>query len=809
MLFNYLKIALRNIRKEKTYSLINILGLATGMAATLLILLYVQEELSYDGYHENSDRIYRVSREWLNGDGETTLHLGHCAPPFAPLLENDYSGMIEEAVRITSGSGPLISYGDVKIEEGGFYFGDEAVFDVFSWPLVSGDARQALTGPAMVVISESAASRYFGEEDPVGKQITFNNFGYKVPMTVTGVAADVPHNSHFHWDFMASFATIEQLFGRENMMQNWGSNNYGTYLLLSPGTTAEELSARFPEFLNRHLPRHTGSTADPADNNRLHLMPVEDIHLHSHLDSEMEANNDIAYIYVYTIIALFILTIACINFVNLSTARSARRAKEVGLRKVMGAYRRVLIGQFLTESVLFALIGLVLSCLIVVLVLPSFNQFINTGITFDLDSNRFIVLLLTGMVLFVGLVAGSYPAFYLSNFEPAVILKSGHKKAGSRVTMRSVLVVFQFMISIALIISVGIVKGQLEFMRTKDLGFKKENVMILPSSNEIYTQFENLKNRFEKQPGITQVSLASRVPSGRLLDSQGTTAEIDGAMQQLSIRIADIHVDHDYFSSLGIPVTAGRDFDPEIISDSTQAFIINESAVGSIGWSSAEDAVGKRIDYGGRSGQVIGVVKDFHFESLHQSIAPIIFLITNGRANNVIVRYDPTQKQEVEDYLAEQWSYLRPDFPFDYYEIENRFSGQYENEDRLASVVTWFSVLAVVIAALGLFGLSSFIAEQRIKEIGIRKVLGASVRQILVLLGTGFTVLVLIALLIAIPLAYYGMNIWLENFAYQDTISPWPFIAAGGLALFIAWITISYQTLRAALSNPVDTLHYE
>ncbi len=809
MLFNYLKIALRNIRKEKTYAIINILGLATGMAATLLILLYVQDELSYDDYHENSDRIYRVSREWLNGEGESTLHLGHCAPPFAPLLENDFEGIIDEAVRITDGGQPLISHEETRIEEPGFYFGDEDVFSVFSWPLVSGDPDKALTEPAQVVITESAAVRYFGNDDPLGQQIVFNNFGMSFPMTITGVAKDVPHNSHFSWDFMASFASIEQVFGRENMMQNWGSNNYGTYVLLAPNAELKSLEAEIPDFLDRHLPSNPQASTMPSEYNRLHLMPVTDIHLHSHLDSEMAPNNDIAYIYVYTIIAVFILMIACINFVNLSTAKSARRAKEVGLRKVMGAYRKSLVGQFLTESVVFAIISLLIASLIVTFALPYFNQFINTGIRFSLVGNQFIVLMLIGMVVFVGLLAGSYPAFYLSRFQPATILKSGHKATGRKFNFRSVLVVFQFLISISLIISVGIVHDQLDYVRSRSLGFNKENVMVLPSSNEIYAQFGNLKQRFEQQPGITEVSLASRVPSGRLLDSQGTTAEIDGEMKQLSIRVADIHVDHDYFNSLEISIIAGRDFDPAIISDSTNAFIVNEAAVNRIGWTSPQDAVGKRFDYGGRSGEIIGVVNDFHFESLHQTIAPIVFMITNGRANNVLVRYDPDQKAEVEAYLQEQWSYLRPDFPFSFFEIDNQFSEQYSNEDRLASVVTWFSILAVIIAALGLFGLASFIAEQRIKEIGIRKVMGASVSQILLLLTRGFTLLVLVALLIAGPLAYFGMRLWLKNFAYYGDIQAGPFLIAGGIALLIAWLTISYQTLRAALSNPIETLRYE
>lgn len=807
MLKNYIKIAFRNIRNQKSYAFINIFGLAIGMAATILILLFVQDELSYDRYHENSDRIYRVSREWVNEVGETSLHLGHCAPPFGPLLQNDYEGIIDEAARIGSAYGPLIVHEDVRIEENRFYIADANVFKVFSWDLVHGDPETALVEPGAVVITESTAIKYFDKTDVVGEELEFNNFGMTFPLKITGVTKDVPLNSHFKWDFLGSFATLEQAFGRDNMMQNWGSNNYATYVLLNESSKPADLQSKFPEFFDKHMEPHQGRM--PSERNRLHLMPVTDIHLHSHLDSEVEANSDIAYVYVYTIIALFILIIACINFMNLATARSAKRAKEVGLRKVMGAYRSGLIKQFIMESVIFAVLGLLVASFLVYIVLPYFNDFIGKQLTIDIFSNQFVVLLMLGCVLFVGLVAGSYPAFFLSKFQAASILKGGHKSTGKKFNLRSALVVVQFFISIALIISVGIVQDQLEFMRTKNLGFNADNVMVLPSSNEIYNQFESLKQQFTEQPGIKSVTLASRVPSGRLLDSQGASAEVGEEMKDLNLRIADIHVDHDYLNSLEIEFAAGRNFDVNRASDSTEAFILNEAAIRGIGYSSAEEAIGKRFEYGQRKGHIIGVVKDFHFESLHQSIAPIVFVVTTGRARAVVIRYDQSRKDEVESYLKEQWTYLRPGFPFDYYEVENRFSDQYESEDRLADVVTWFSGLAVLIAALGLFGLASFIAERRIKEIGIRKVMGATILQILVLLTKGFTILVLIALVIAIPLAYFGMERWLENFAYQGTIQVWPFITAGLFAIGIAWITVTFQTLRAARSNPVDSLRYE
>ncbi len=807
MLKNYIKIAFRNIRNQKSYAFINIFGLAIGMAATILILLFVQDELSYDKYHEKSDRIYRVSREWVDENGETSLHLGHCAPPFGPLLQNDYQGIIDEAVRIGSAYGPLIVHEDIRIEEDRFYIADANVFNVFSWNLIHGKAETALVEPGTVVITESTALKYFEKTDVLGEELEFNNFGMTFPLKITGVTKDVPLNSHFTWDFLASFATLEQAFGRESMMQNWGSNNYATYVLLTQSSRPTDLESKFPEFFDKHMQAHQGRK--PSERNRLHLMPITDIHLHSHLDSEIEANSDIAYVYIYTIIAVFILIIACINFMNLATARSAKRAKEVGLRKVMGAYRSGLIKQFIMESVIFAVLGLIVAALIVYIVLPYFNDFIGKQLSIDVFNNQFVLLLMIGCVLFVGLVAGSYPAFFLSKFQAASILKGGHKSAGKKFNLRSALVVVQFFISIALIISVGIVQDQLEYMRTKNLGFNVENVMVLPSSNEVYNQFESLKQQFSEQPGIQSVTLASRVPSGRLLDSQGASAEVGDEMKNLNIRIADIHVDHDYLNALEMEFVAGRNFDVNRASDSTEAFVLNEAAIRGIGYESAESAIGKRFEYGQRKGRIIGVVKDFHFESLHQSIAPIVFLVTTGRANAVVVRYDQSRKEEVESYLKEQWTYLRPGFPFDYYEVENRFSDQYESEDRLADVVTWFSGLAVLIAALGLFGLASFIAERRIKEIGIRKVMGATIWQILILLTKGFTVLVLIALLIAIPVAYFGMDSWLENFAYQGAIRIWPFLAAGCFALGIAWITVTFQTLRAARSNPVDSLRYE
>ncbi len=806
MFTNYLKIALRNLRKYKAYAFINIFGLAIGMAATILMLLFVQNELSYDTYNEKADRIYRASREWVDDKGVSSLHLGHLAPPFSPLLKNDFEGIIEESGRIATARGTLVEANEKKFEEQNFFFGENQIFSIFSWDFVAGDPNEALTSPDGIVITETTAERYFGRKDVMGEELMFNNYGMSFPFKVTGIVKDIPTNSHFTWDFMASFRAVEEAFGTEQMMQNWGSNNYSTYILLEEGKDISALEAGIPDFFDKHL--GTSNDGEPASKyNRLHFWPLTDVHLYSHLDSEIEANGDIAYVYLYGIIAMFTLIIACINFMNLSTAQSAQRGREVGMRKVMGAMKSGLVRQFLTESIVFALLGLLLSFVLIYLVLPYFNDFFQRQITIDFFQNSFLWILLLGIVLFVGILAGLYPAFYLTKFQPATILKG--QLPSAKLSFRSALVVFQFFISIVLIIGVGMVKDQLNYVQNKSLGFDKDHIIILPSTGEIYERFGDLRQQFLQQPGISEVTLSSRVPSGRLLDSQGGEVEVDGEMKVLDVRVADIHVDFDYMKTYKVPFAAGRDFDPMLASDSSQSFILNEAAVMAIGWSSPEESIGKAFNYGGRKGQVIGVVKDFHFESLHQSIAPIVFMITQGRANVVSIKYNPDQKEEVVAYLKEQWSFFRPGFPFDYQEVSNQFNSQYENEERLANLVTSFSVLAVLIAAMGLFGLATFVAERRTKELGIRKVMGASVWQLLVLLGKNFTGLVLIALIIAVPVAYFGLDQWLDSFAYRMNIGFWPFIIGGIVALVISWVTISYQTLRAARTNPVDSLRSE
>lgn len=810
MLKNYIKIAIRNLVKSPGYSFINIFGLALGITAFVLILLFITDELSYDKYHEKSDNIYRVSREWLNPDGETSLHLGHIAPPFAELIKEEFPDDVKNAVRLFDLS-PLISNGDKHLIQDRFFFADPDVFEVFSWTKISGDLTTALESPDGIVLTESMVKVYFGDENPIGKSLDFSYQGVETVFQVNAVIEDVPENSHFKFDFLASMEPVTQFYGGyEAMMQNFGSNNFSTFLLLSDQSNPAELESKFSNLIDKLFPpNQDGENVNASDFMRLHLMPLTDIHLHSHLDSEIEANGNIEYIYIYISVAIFILLIACINFMNLSTARSARRASEVGLRKVMGANRSSLVKQFMGESFLLAFLALILGVVFVEVLLPYFNDFVDKELVLNYFSDYKWTLGLLAVVSFIGLVAGSYPALFLSSFQPAIVLKGSFKAGGAHEWFRSGLVVLQFTISITLIASMGIVFNQLDYVQSKELGFDKENIAVVGVSPEIESNYVDIRNRLLQQPGVIDVSMQSRVPSGRLLDSQGGMYEKNGELINIDFRIADIHVSHNFLNLFGLELVAGRSFDINLASDSTEAFIVNESSIYRLGYINPDESIGKQFNYGGRNGFITGVVQDFHFESLHQSIAPIVFVVSNGRNNSIAVKFRDEYKDETIAFIKDQWASYMPNYPFDYSLIEDSFNEQYEGERTLGEVFAYFAFLAIIIAALGLFGLASFTIQQRVKEIGIRKVLGASVSQIVFLLSTNFTKLVLIAFLFATPIAYFAMKKWLENFAYSEPISVWIFLIGGIIALCIALLTISFQAIKSALLNPAQTLKSE
>ena len=808
MFKNYFKIVFRNAKKHPLYVFINLFGLAIGMAVSLVILLYVRYELSYDNYHQDVDRLYRVSRAWFNPSGEESLHLGHAAPPFGPLIQSDFPEDVEASARLMNAD-PLIKNGEDSFVEEDFFFADPEVFDVFGWELLEGESRDALTQADGLILTEETAQRYFGDQSAVGKDLLVEIQGMQFTMQVRGVIKDIPENSHFHVDFLASMIPVIQFYGgQEAFMGNYGSNNFSTYLKLAPGVDYQAFEDKLPTMIDRHM-GETNSGIPMSQTTKLFLWPIQDIHLYSNLDSEIGSNGNIDYVYIYAAVALFILLIACINFMNLSTARSSLRSMEVGLRKVMGADKLVLVRQFMGESFVMTFISMIIAVGLVYLFLPTFSNFLESPLSLNFISNPEYFLWIAGIVLFVGLISGSYPALFLSGFSPAKVLKGAFKAGKGHENFRAVLVVGQFAISVMLIVAVLVVIGQLSFMQNKDLGFDKEDIVVLPSSNQINENYLIIKDRLENHPGIQEVSLSSRVPSGRLLDSQGATAEVGGELTQLNVRIADIHVAHNFLDTYGIPLAAGRDFDYLRASDSTEAFILNEAAIREIGWTSSEEAIGKQFLYGGRRGFVTGVMEDFHFESLHQPIVPIVFLISQDRNNQVSIKFDANQREQVLSYLRGEWAEFRPDYPFEPNFIDEGFNRQYEAEARVKTIFTFFSVLAIVISVLGLLGLVTFATEQRTREIGIRKVMGAETSNILVLLGKDFLKLVGIGFLIAIPLSYFGMSSWLEDFAYRIGISWTTFLWAGLIAGLIAAVTVTSQTIRAAWANPVKSIKNE
>ena len=805
MLKNYLKIAFRDIARHKGFAFINIAGLAVGMACCVLILMWVQDELSYDRHHEQHARIYRVTRAFFNEDGSSRMHFGHVAYPIAPLLKQDFPA-IEQAVRLLDMSATLVRVDEKRFEETRFFFAEETAFDVFSFQMIEGNADEALTEPFSVVLTEETARRYFGKKDPMGQTLNVKLFDTMYDMRVRGVIASMPEQSHFHPDFLASMKTWDAVTDNDPAVdasiKAWGTNIYPTYILLSENGDAAALAGHLEVFLDRYVP----TWMSPS---KLRLQRLTDIHLYSRLDSEIEANGDVAYVYFFSITALVILLIACINFMNLATARSARRAREVGLRKVVGAHRSQLIRQFLGESFIMAALAMGLAVLLVLMLLPSFNAFIQKELTLTLWPNRSLAIGLIGITGLVGVVSGLYPAVFLSGFQPVKVLKGRWGERAGKVSFRTVLVVFQYAISIVLIIGLGVVTQQLDHVRSVRLGFDREHVLVLPFDEGQASRLAALKNQLHAHPDIVNATAAKHLPSDQLGDTDIAYTIRGDSLERVSFIIPMLRVDHDYIPTFGMSLAAGRNFSKERASDSTKAFILNETAVRKLGWASAEAAVGQPFAYFGRRGEIIGVIEDVHFESLRQEMTPMLMLISPYGLQKIAVRVRPGGLPEALAFLRERWQALRPDHPFTYHFLDEKFDQLYASEERLRQMYGVFAFLAIFIACLGLWGLAAYTAERRTKEIGIRKVMGASASRVALLLSRDFTQWVLLANVIAWPVAYLLMNRWLAGFASRAAMGWQPFVLAGAGVLLVALLTVSYQALKAALANPINALKYE
>ncbi|WP_159471441.1 ABC transporter permease [Dyadobacter sp. 3J3] len=800
MIKNYFKIAFRNLIKHKSFSFINIIGVAMGLACFLLLTLYVKDELSYDRHNVNADRIYRLSRIFLAKDGTESLHLGHAAPPFGPLIKEDFPET-EQVVRMLE-TGGMVRYGEHIFNEEHIYAAEENIFKVFTINTLQGNPANALVNPFSIMFSRPMAEKYFGKENPIGKIIRIDNqFDY----TVTGIYEPLPAQSSFHPNFLISFSTLSdnRIYGDENLRANWGNNSFATFLLLPKNYDPEKLVKAFPAFQNKHI--------DPKASTYsvLNLTKLTDIHLYSHLDSEMEANGDIQYVYLFSAIAIFILVIACINYMNLATARSAKRAKEVGMRKVVGAMRSQLINQFLSESILLVSISLTIAVMIVILCIPFLNEFTQKQLSIASLINPSFIAIIIGITLFTGLVAGSYPAFFLTSFQPTSVLKGKIASALKNGKLRQTLVIVQFAIAVVLIISTAVVYSQMKFVQNYKLGYSKDQVVLLSPSSDSTTNFEAISQELKQNSGILETGRSSRIPSGRLLDYWDAYVMKGDSLAPSDINIKSLSVDEDFIPTYKIEMAAGRNFSKQYGTDKSEGFILNQTATHLLGYKNPKDAIGNQFGYGKVRGHIIGVTKDYHFESLHQKVAPIVMFMQGNNLGWLSVQISGGDIKSSLAHIKKVWESRFPDEPFSYEFLDERFGNLYAREQTQQLLFGIFAGIAIFISCLGLLGLSIFMAELRIKEIGVRKVLGASVSNLVILLSSDFLKLVFIAIIIASPIAWYGMYKWLENFAYHTQISAWIFVGAGVLSAGIALLTISFQSIKAALTNPVKSLKSE
>lgn len=822
MLKNYIRIAIRSLLKHKGYTAINMLGLTIGITSFILICLYIQSELSYDKFHSQSARIYRIHNEMDLAQGKYQYPTCTSALPVA--IQNEIAG-VENYVRFSKfNAGGFNNESIVRIEndfykESRVFAVDPSVFNVFSFRLLEGNPERLLQEPFTVVISEETAQKYFKSGQAIGRVITFtgnNQHDYKV----TGIIENPPHNSHIKFDILVSMSTIKAIAAENaaNNANNAGGNNdedptfswvndgFYSYLLLSGPQVAKKVLKESPALVAKN------TNEEEARRINVSLIPLTDIHLHSSLRNELEPNGSMAQLYIFIAIAIFILSIAGINYMNLATARSARRAREVGMRKVLGAERKQLILQFLGESIILTLAATIVAIFTAWLLLPAFNNISGKGLSMNIFSNGLLLIGLVAIILLFGLLSGSYPAFVLSSFQPVEVLKGKLSKGiNSSAILRKSLVTFQFVISIILVIGTWLVYNQINFLKNKNLGFDKEHILVINNTNNAITpQLNVFKNELLKHTGIKNVTASFSTPGGLrpIIFVRSETVPSEN-----NLTLAGINVDFDYLKTMGIKPAAGRDFNPTMSLDSTEAIIINKQAVKELNL--GESPVGKMIEVNQDGGnafarkRVIGVVEDVNFEPLYRKTEGAFYAPMFPFYTYIFVKLNADKSANTIEHIRNTWQTFVADQPFDYSFLDTNLNQLYQSEDKLGKVITYFAFLAIIIACLGLFGLASFATEQRTKEIGIRKVLGASEGSILLLLSKEYTQIIIIATLISWPLAYYLMYKWMENFAYHTGLSWYVFILAGILVFIIAMFTVSFKALRAAQTNPTKSLRSE
>ncbi|MEO8413005.1 MAG: ABC transporter permease [Ginsengibacter sp.] len=806
MFKNYVKISFRNLWRNKAFSAINIFGLSIGIATCLLIMLFVRNELSYDRFNKKADQMVRVVfRGTVDGQ---KMKEANVMPPVAQTLLSNFPE-VKEATRLQRSGSQIISYGDESFKEDGFAFVDPNFFEVFTLPFITGNAANALLQPNTIVITKAIANKYFGNQDPLGKILAIK--GATTGFKITGVIDKIPEDSHFHFDFFASLENVPDAKSTSFM-----TSGYNTYLVLQKGYDYKKLEAKLPMVVDKYMgPQfQQGFGMSLAEYRKkgndigLFLQPLGDIHLHSDFTNDLEPGGDIRYVYIFSAIAFFMLLIACINFMNLSTAGAAKRAREVGIRKVLGSLKPELIKQFLVESVFLTASAFLIAVVLVLIALPFFNNFTGKDLHLGLTSNPLIVPSLLFFVLITGIFAGTYPAFFLSSFKPVTVLKGRFSSGKKSIGLRSALVVFQFFISIILIVSTTIVYKQLSYIQNVKLGYDKDQVMVLPETYLLGKNQEAFYHKILQDPRVIHVSVSGYLPAG---DSYGNNFFIyPGNNNAQLVKTLRYDVDENYLATLGMKMAYGRNFSKEFGTDSS-GIILNETAAKALGWD--KDALNKTISRRDNDGSesryhVIGVVKDFHFKSLHELISPLVMVLTKG-AGTMIVKVKTKDIAGLLATMKKDWTSFAPEGPLNYSFLDDRVNQTYEAEHRVGTILGAFAGLTIFIACLGLFGLVTFTAVQRTKEIGIRKVLGASVSGIVQLLSKDFLKLILVAIIIATPVAWWAMSKWLQDFAYRIDIAWWMFVLAGLAAILIALITISFQAIKAAVANPVKSLRTE
>ncbi len=794
MLKNYLLITLRNLQKNKLYSFLNIFGLTMGLATFILIALYVQFELSFDRYHEGADRIHRVVRNKPTGtDGvytETTV----TPAPLAPALAEEFPEIVA-AARIIRSPNSLLAYEEKTFLEEEFYWADPEILKVFSIPFLKGDPKTALKDPTSILLSERAAQKYFGSEDPLGKTLTA---GERFAFNVTGVFANMPLNSHFVMDFVAPYTAYFQFTG--NNIQSWSGNYSYTYLLLQEGADATTLESRFPSFIQKYL--LDGRPIEDRYKNYLAVQALPEIHLYSRRNQEITPNGDIIYVILFSSIAFLVLIIACLNYMNLATARSLQRGKEIGIRKVVGAQRVQLVRQLLSESLVAVVLAMFSAVFLVILILPAFNSLVERQLRFDPIQNPQLFLGILVIILAVGLLSGSYPAMSISGFKPLAVLGGAFSRNAKGLTLRNALVLIQFSITILFLIFTFVVREQLQFIKNRDMGYDREHILISQiRDRNIRQNIQAVKAELQQHSGILKIATSESLPNN--IDSH-TTARWTGRPADAGFPIYYQTADYDFAELYDIEIVSGRNFSREFPSDEQGAFLVNQAAVRAAGW---DNPIGQEFfHWRGNSGKIVGVMKDFHLHSLHRPIEPLyVFLdLQNFSYLSIKIRSDeiPASVGYVEGVMKK----FAPGYPFEYSFFSEVFERAYHTEQKMSGLFSSMAVLAIFIACLGLFGLAAFAADQRTKEIGVRKILGASERRIFWLFSKDFLRWVIFANILAWPAAYFIMNKWLQNFIYRIDIGIGTFVLSGLIALSIALLTVSFQSLKAATSDPIHSL---